>query len=399
MFRIPKCIVIDQIKLKITFFLILITYSFACFSQTNDKVVLGADQLNLFLNELSNKRVALVANHTSKIKVGNQFVHLLDTLLKSDVNIVKVFSPEHGFRGIADAGEKVSDGIDQKTGVPIISLHGDNKKPKNSQISDVDIIIFDIQDVGVRFYTYISTLHLVMESVAENNKKLIVLDRPNPNGHYIDGPVLENEFKSFVGMHKVPIVYGMTIGEFSLMINNEGWLNNKLNCDLSVIPMKNYYREKSYNLPIRPSPNLPNSKSIDLYPSLCFFEQTPVSVGRGTNMQFQVFGNPDWENLSFSFTPKSMEGAKYPKHENINCFGIDLRKHPNNNEININWLLFAYNNSNDKKSFFRSGFNRLAGNDKLKRQIIEGVDVKKIKKSWEKGIKEFMSIRSKYLIY
>ena len=399
MFRNSKCFVINQIKVKITFFLIFITLSANCFSQNDDKIVLGADQLNLFMDKLDGKRVALVANHTSKIWSGNNNIHILDSLLSLDINITKVFSPEHGFRGTADAGEKVKDGIDQKTGLPIISLHGKNKKPTDNQIKDIDIIIFDIQDVGVRFYTYISTLHLVMESAAENNKKLIVLDRPNPNGHYVDGPVLEKKFKSFVGMHPVPIVYGMTIGEFSLMINNEGWLENNISCDLLVIPMKNYSRTKEYDLPIKPSPNLPNSKSINLYPSLCFFEQTPVSVGRGTKMQFQVFGNPDWQDLDFNFTPKSMEGAKYPKHENNVCFGFDLRKNPIENQINLDWILIAYEKSNNKDSFFRSGFNKLAGNDKLQKQIIEGLNGKEIKKSWKKGIKNFMLKRSKYLIY
>lgn len=399
MFRNSKCFVINQIKVKITFFLIFITLSASCFSQNDDKIVLGANQLNLFIDELDGKRVALVANHTSKIWSGNNNIHILDSLLSLDINITKVFSPEHGFRGTADAGEKVKDGIDQKTGLPIISLHGKNKKPTDNQIKDIDIIIFDIQDVGVRFYTYISTLHLVMESAAENNKKLIVLDRPNPNGHYVDGPILEKKFKSFVGMHPVPIVYGMTIGEFSLMINNEGWLENNISCDLLVIPMKNYSRTKAYDLPIKPSPNLPNSKSINLYPSLCFFEQTPVSVGRGTKMQFQVFGNPDWQDLDFNFTPKSMEGAKYPKHENNVCFGFDLRKNPIENQINLDWILIAYQKSNNKDSFFRSSFNKLAGNDKLQKQIIEGLNGTEIKKSWKKGIKNFMLKRSKYLIY
>jgi len=399
MFRNSKCFVINQIKVKITFFLIFITLSANCFSQNDNKIVLGANQLNLFIDELDGKKVALVANHTSKIWSGNNNIHILDSLLSLDINITKVFSPEHGFRGTADAGEKVKDGIDQKTGLPIISLHGKNKKPTDNQIKDIDIIIFDIQDVGVRFYTYISTLHLVMESAAENNKKLIVLDRPNPNGHYVDGPVLEKKFKSFVGMHPVPIVYGMTIGEFSLMINNEGWLENNISCDLLVIPMKNYSRTKEYDLPIKPSPNLPNSKSINLYPSLCFFEQTPVSVGRGTKMQFQVFGNPDWQDLDFNFTPKSMEGAKYPKHENNVCFGFDLRKNPIENQINLDWILIAYEKSNNKDSFFRSGFNKLAGNDKLQKQIIEGLNGTEIKKSWKKGIKNFMLKRSKYLIY
>ncbi|MBT6170184.1 MAG: DUF1343 domain-containing protein [Flavobacteriaceae bacterium] len=390
---------LNIIKFKSTFFLILISFSYLSFSQNNDKLTLGADQIEFFIDDLKGKNVAIVANQTSKIKSDKRHVHIIDSLLSLNINVKKVFSPEHGFRGIADAGEKVEDGIDLKTGLPIISLHGSNKKPTINQMKDIDVVIFDIQDVGVRFYTYISTLHLVMEAVAENNKKLIILDRPNPNGHYIDGPILENNFKSFVGMHPIPIVHGMTIGELGIMINKEGWLKNKINCDLKVIPIENYDRNIIYDLPEKPSPNLPNKKSINLYPSLCLFEQTPISIGRGTEMQFQIIGNPDWKKTDFKFKPKSMSGAKSPKHLNEICNGIDLRNSPLLNEINLEWIIYAYNKSKNKTSFFRSGFNRLAGNDKLKEQIINGLSEKEIKLSWKKGIENFKSIRSKYLLY
>ena len=390
---------LNIIKFKSTFFLILICFSYLSFSQNKDQLTLGADQIELFIDDLKGKNIAIVANQTSKIKSDKKYVHIIDSLLSLNINIKKVFSPEHGFRGIADAGEKVEDGIDLKTGLPIISLHGSNKKPTTDQMKNIDVVIFDIQDVGVRFYTYISTLHLVMEAVAENNKRLIILDRPNPNGHYIDGPILEDKFKSFVGMHPIPIVHGMTIGELGIMINKEGWLKNKINCDLKVIPIENYDRNIIYDLPEKPSPNLPNKKSINLYPSLCLFEQTPISIGRGTEMQFQIIGNPDWKKTNFNFRPKSMSGAKSPKHLNKICNGIDLRNYPLLSEINLEWIIYAYNKSKNKASFFRSGFNRLAGNDKLKEQIINGLSEKEIKLSWKKGIEDFKSIRSKYLLY
>ena len=399
MIQISQLMKLNIIKFKSTFFLILISFSYLSFSQNNDKLTLGADQIEFFIDDLKGKNVAIVANQTSKIKSNKKHVHIIDSLLSLNINVKKVFSPEHGFRGIADAGEKVEDGIDLKTGLPIISLHGSNKKPTINQMKDIDVVIFDIQDVGVRFYTYISTLHLVMEAVAENNKKLIILDRPNPNGHYIDGPILENNFKSFVGMHPIPIVHGMTIGELGIMINKEGWLKNKIKCDLKVIPIENYDRNIIYDLPEKPSPNLPNKKSINLYPSLCLFEQTPISIGRGTEMQFQIIGNPDWKKTDFKFKPKSMSGAKSPKHLNEICNGIDLRNSPLLNEINLEWIIYAYNKSKNKTSFFRSGFNRLAGNDKLKEQIINGLSEKEIKLSWKKGIENFKSIRSKYLLY
>ena len=390
---------LNIIKLKISFFLILMTFSYLSFSQSNNKLIVGANRTELFLNHIEGLNVAVVANLSSKIKSNTKSIHLIDSLLKLNIKIKKVFSPEHGFRGEADAGEKVEDGIDQKTGIPIISLHGTNKKPTKDQMKDIDVVIFDIQDVGARFYTYISTLHYVMEAVGENNKKLIILDRPNPNGHYVDGPILESKYKSFIGMHPIPIVYGMTIGEFGIMINEEGWLKNQIYSDLKVIPIKNYNRKMVYELPIKPSPNLPNKQSINLYPSLCFFEQTPISIGRGTNMQFQVIGSPEWENNDFSFKPISMSGAKYPKHIDQICNGIDLRESAYLSRINLKWLIDAYNKSKNKSAFFKDGFNKLAGNKMLKEQIIDGLSEKEIKQSWKSGVENFKLMRSKYLIY
>ena len=390
---------LNIIKLKISFFLILMTFSYLSFSQSNNKLIVGANRTELFLNHIEGLNVAMVANLSSKIKSNTKSIHLIDSLLKLNIKIKKVFSPEHGFRGEADAGEKVEDGIDQKTGIPIISLHGTNKKPTKDQMKDIDVVIFDIQDVGARFYTYISTLHYVMEAVGENNKKLIILDRPNPNGHYVDGPILESKYKSFIGMHPVPVVYGMTIGEFGIMINEEGWLKNQIYSDIKVIPIKNYNRKMVYELPIKPSPNLPNKQSINLYPSLCFFEQTPISIGRGTNMQFQVIGSPEWENNDFSFKPISMSGAKYPKHIDQICNGIDLRESAYLSRINLKWLIDAYNKSKNKSAFFKDGFNKLAGNKMLKEQIIDGLSEKEIKQSWKSGVENFKLMRSKYLIY
>jgi len=375
------------------------TFSYLSFSQSNNKLIVGANRTELFLNHIEGLNVAVVANLSSKIKSNTKSIHLIDSLLKLNIKIKKVFSPEHGFRGEADAGEKVEDGIDQKTGIPIISLHGTNKKPTKDQMKDIDVVIFDIQDVGARFYTYISTLHYVMEAVGENNKKLIILDRPNPNGHYVDGPILESKYKSFIGMHPIPVVYGMTIGEFGIMINEEGWLKNQIYSDIKVIPIKNYNRKMVYELPIKPSPNLPNKKSINLYPSLCFFEQTPISIGRGTNMQFQVIGSPEWENNDFSFKPISMSGAKYPKHIDQICNGIDLRESAYLSRINLKWLIDAYNKSKNKSAFFKDGFNKLAGNKMLKEQIIDGLSEKEIKQSWKSGVENFKLMRSKYLIY
>ena len=285
--------------------------------------------------------------------------------------------------------------------MPIISLYGDNKKPSQKQLDGLEIIIFDIQDVGVRFYTYISSLHYVMEACAENNIQLIVIDRPNPNAHYIDGPVLETKHKSFVGMHTVPIVYGMTIGEYAQMINGEKWLNNGIQCDLTVMPLKNYTHQTTYSLPIKPSPNLPNDTAINLYPSLCLFEGTIISAGRGTEMQFQIFGAPYLQNkkFDFNFTPIANEGAKYPKFKDKLCYGKDLRNHKKLNMLNLDWMIEAYNTTTKKESYFNKFLVKLAGTKKLQQQIESGMTTEEIRKTWQKGLVEFQKTRSKYLIY
>ena len=354
-------------KIKQIFILLCVLLSVFSYSQ----IKVAAEKTNIYIPLLKKQNVAIVGNQSSII----QNTHLVDSLLSRKVNIVKVFSPEHGFRGTADAGAKIEDGIDEKTGLPIISLYGKNKKPTPKQLEGIDIILFDIQDVGVRFYTYISTLHYVMEAAAENNIKVIVLDRPNPNGYYIDGPMREIGFESFVGMHPIPIVHGMTIAEYAQMINGENWISNK--CNLEVITMENYTHDMHYDLPVKPSPNLPNARSVNLYPSLCLFEGTTVSIGRGTDYPFQHFGAPYLQS-SYSFVPKSGEGSKYPKHENKTCYGFDLRFQENYfTTINLDWIIYCYNNSDNKEKFFNNFFDKLAGTDKLRLQIIEGKTPKK----------------------
>ena len=369
---------------------------------SNDKpIIVGANQTETYLPILKGKRVGMVANQTSVIFKNEGYIHLVDSLLSLEVNAVKVFSPEHGFRGTADAGEKVKDGIDTKTGLPIISLYGDNKKPKPEQLSGIDIMVFDIQDVGVRFYTYISTLHYVMEACSQASIPVLILDRPNPNGHYVDGPILKPEHKSFVGMHPIPIAHGMTIGEYAQMINGERWLENGIQCDLTVIEMKDYTHQAPYSLPIKPSPNLPNDKSINLYPSLCLFEGTNVSVGRGTNKQFQVYGSPfiDVKHTDYCFTPQPNEGAKHPKHEDKECCGFDLSSTEQLNRIHLNYLIEAYNGTPDKKDFFNNFFPKLAGTEKLQQQIESGMSEEDIKSTWQEGLDTYKKMRKKYLLY
>lgn len=360
---------------------------------------LGIDRLHLFVDSLSGKRIAVVANQTSVVKG----IHLVDTLLALNLNVVKVFAPEHGFRGDADAGQHISHSIDEKTGLPLVSLYGSNKKPTDQQLQDVDIVIYDIQDVGVRFYTYISTLHYVMEACAENNKQLVVLDRPNPNGHYIDGPVLEPAFKSFVGMHPVPIVYGMTIGEYAMMINGEGWLHNSRRCQLWVIPCRNYKHKLPYSLPVAPSPNLRTDAAISLYPSLCLFEATTVSVGRGTDKPFEIYGHPQFPALSYQFMPIPTIGAKNPLHLNKICQGIDLSQNASKRsyQLNLNYLINAKELLGDTIAFIDqpSFFNRLAGTASLKEQLDKGWSAKEIRATWKPGLDAFLVTRSKYLLY
>lgn len=359
----------------------------------------GAERMGLYLDSLKGKRIAVVANQTSLVKG----VHLVDTLLCEEINIVKIFAPEHGFRGEGDAGEHIHSSKDERTGISVISLYGNHKKPTALDLMDVDVVIFDIQDVGVRFYTYLSTLHYVMEACAENNKRLIILDRPNPNAHYVDGPILEPEFKSFVGMHPVPIVYGMSIGEYAKMINGEFWLSDSIQCQLQVIPCKNYSHKSVYQLPVPPSPNLKSDLAIALYPSLCLFEATTVSIGRGTARPFEQYGHPRFPSTGFYFVPKPQTGAKNPPHVDRICHGFDLAKISQNRtyELNLFFLTNARDLLGDSAVFIDQNafFNRLAGTNSLKEQLYKGWGPKEIRASWKPGIEKFLSIRKKYLLY
>ncbi len=383
-------------------------------------IITGANQTEAYLSLLEGKKVGIVGNQTSVIfrypnitsliedeggiasQKFQQYTHLVDSLLSRNITIQKVFAPEHGFRGKADAGELVADSKDIKTGLPIISLHGKNKKPSAESLSGIEIIVFDIQDVGVRFYTYISTLHYVMQACAENNIPVLILDRPNPNAHYIDGPTLEPEHSSFLGMHPIPLVHGMTIGEYAQMINGENWLGDGLKCDITIIPLKNYDHQTSYSLPIRPSPNLPNDKAINLYPSLGFFEGTTINAGRGTETQFQIYGSPDLsiEKYDYAYIPKPNFGSKYPKHRGEVCYGKDLSKSKHLSRIHLDWLVYAYKNSNNKEKFFNTkSFTAHAGTKKLQQQIQEGFSIQQIKKSWSDGLTKYKTMRQQYLLY
>ena len=365
-------------------------------SNAQASIVPGADQWKSYIKILEQENVGVVAHQASLV---NPNTHLIDTLLSLKVNIKKVFAPEHGFRGDADAGESVADQKDLKTGLPILSLYGSNKKPSKESFEGLSIMLFDLQDVGVRFYTYLSTLNYVMEACAENGIPLIILDRPNPNAHYTDGPVLEEDCKSFVGMHPVPIVSGMTIGEYAKMINGERWLTNGIQCDLNIIPIKNYTHQTAYEIPLRPSPNLPNAQSIALYPSLCLLEPTVISVGRGTEMQFQIFGHPELPQTNFSFTPRPNYGSKNPKLKDQLCHGVDLRNFERPKKIELQWLIQAYRGFPDKAHFFKKGFYRIAGNKKIQKQLAQGMNEQQIRKTWEKDLNKFREIRKKYLIY
>ena len=347
---------------------------------------------------LTDQNVGVVANQTSM--VGD--THLVDTLLSYGITIKRIFTPEHGFRGTADAGAMVTNGKDEKTGVEIASLYGKTKKPTPEMMRDLDVVLFDLQDVGVRFYTYISTLTYVMEACAEFDIPLIVLDRPNPNGYFIDGPVLKPENTSFVGMHPVPVVYGMTIGEYGKMVNGEGWLKDGVHCELTVVSMAGYDRNALYELPVKPSPNLPNWESVYLYPTLCFFEGTIVSVGRGTDTPFQHFGHPDMRG-DHAFTPVSKDGATKPLLEGKRCRGLDLTDYAhhyaqNPKELHLEWLIEAYQQLKDK-SFFNNYFRLLAGDSQLQKDIENGKSVQEIRASWTKDLEAFKAIREQYLIY
>lgn len=378
------------------------TVKLAKFDKSNtETIVVGANRFSEYAPILKGKKIGIVANQTSRISTDGREQHLVDYLLKSKFEVTKVFAPEHGFRGTADAGEKVNDKIDAQTGLPIISIYGKFMKPTPAQLADIDIMIFDIQDVGARFYTYISSLHYVMEACAEANIPLLILDRPNPNGHYIDGPILELEYKSFVGMHPVPVVHGMTVGEYARMINGEGWLEKGVQCELKIITVENYNHQSPYSLPVKPSPNLPNDVAINLYPSLCFFEGTIVSAGRGTNDQFQVFGAPSLplEFFPYQFTPEPNEGAKHPKFKGEQCNGLDLRNHPRLDRMNLEWLIEAYVGFGRKSEFFNPFFTKLAGTERLQWQIENRYTYYEIRKEWIRPLAAYDSMRQKYLLY
>jgi len=362
----------------------------------------GADRLEDLLPLTTGKRLGLVVNQTSMVRTS----HLVDTLLDRYQRISCIFAPEHGFRGDADAGEKVTDGKDPRTGIPIISLYGKHKKPRAADLADVDVLLFDIQDVGARFYTYLSTLHYVMEAAAEHGVPIIVLDRPNPNGHYVDGPILEPAYRSFVGMHPVPVVHGMTVGEYARMINGEGWLAQGRTAELRVISCQNYTHQTVYELPVPPSPNLPNMRAVYLYPSLCFFEGTVFSVGRGTHTQFQVYGHPDFLAGNYQFTPRSGYGAKYPKLEGQLCRGVSLvERSPAEiraeGRLNLQYLLHAYRHYPRPADFFldKRFIDKLAGGPRLREQILAGLSEAEIRASWQEGLQDFQKTRSKYLLY
>ncbi|MGK0364853.1 MAG: hypothetical protein ACI85O_001913 [Saprospiraceae bacterium] len=370
--------------------------------QAVESLQTGAQQTAQYFPLLQGKSLALVVNQTSTIKE----MHLVDTLVQSGIKVSKIFAPEHGFRGTADAGERVKNGKDDKTGIPLISLYGKHKKPFPEDLENIDMVVFDIQDVGARFYTYISTMSYVMEACAEQDIPVLILDRPNPNGHFVDGPILEEKYSSFVGLHPVPIVHGMTVGEYAQMVNGEKWLKNGIQCEITVIPCAAYDHEEFYELPIKPSPNLPNMRSIYLYPSLCFFEGTTVNAGRGTNKQFQVFGDPKSTTGNYNYTPISMAGAKYPKHEDKSCNGYDLSNLKliylqKQSKLNLSYLMDFYQNFSDKESFFLANnfFDNLTGTDKLRNAIIAGKTEAEIRTSWDAGLEKYREMREEYLLY
>ncbi|MFC6876691.1 exo-beta-N-acetylmuramidase NamZ family protein [Flavobacterium myungsuense] len=382
------------------------------------KFLTGADNVKSYFSILKNKKVGIVTNQTGMIAydsiytvfdtildshidiVNKKSLHIVDYIKeKTKIELVKIYAPEHGFRGTADAGELIIDGKDTKTGLPIISLYGNNKKPTPEQLAGIDVLVFDLQDVGARFYTYISSLHYIMEACAQNNVQLIILDRPNPNGGIVDGPLLEKDYSSFVGMHPIPVLHGMTIGEYALMINGQKWLKDSIQCHLKIVPCENYLRGMTYSLPVKPSPNLPNDQSINLYASLCFFEGTNVSVGRGTDKQFQIYGSPYLPNVDFCFVPMPNLGAKDPVYNGRDCFGEDLSGIPKVKQLELKWLIKAYNETEDKSKFFNSFFTKLAGTKKLQQQIESGIPEADIRASWQKDLEEFKKMRNEYLIY
>ncbi len=393
-------------KRLIPLFILLFTLYGASAQEFATNVIVGAEQPNEYMQYINKmkggkKRVALLVNQTSQAE-GK---HLVDLFVEKGIPVVKIFAPEHGFRGKADAGAHVKSGVDVKTGLPIISLYGKNKKPTAAQLRDIDIVVFDIQDVGARFYTYISTLQYMMEACGENYKELLVLDRPNPNGFYVDGPVLNKSNKSFVGMQPIPIVHGMTVGEYAQMLNGEGWLKNKIPCALKVVTCKNYTHSMLYDLPVAPSPNLRSPQAVLLYPSLCLFEGTEVAVGRGTPTPFEVWGHPEYKKLQYSFVPKPSAGASNPRYKNQKCYGRNMHASPIaimnmlQGKLDIETLKFAYSNSRRTDKFFISFFEKLAGTNELRKQILAKKSVAQIRASWEPELSNFKQIRKKYLLY
>ena len=395
--KIRLCVVVSAL---IMCAFLVVTFNVTCSKGAKAPVVVGADRIDLIVNLVSNKRVGLIVNQTSVLSNG---VHLLDTLLKENIRVIKVFAPEHGFRGTEEAGAIVNNSIDDKTGIPVTSIYGSNKKPSASQLADIDLLIFDIQDVGTRFYTYISTMHYAMEACAENGKAFIVLDRPNPND-YVDGPIRKKGFSSFVGVDPIPVLHGLTVGELARMINGEGWIETGINsCNLQVVPMLNWEHGDRYSLPVKPSPNLPNDIAVRLYPSLCFFEGTSISVGRGTTFPFQTLGYPDEKYGAFSFIPQPIRGMDLnPMHNGRTCYGIDLRDYIFEGGLTLRFVLDFYRKSgfNEKGFFARANmFDLLAGTDVLRRQIIRGLSEEEIRNSWEDELNEYKEMRSKYLLY
>jgi len=379
--------------------MILIFIVSGCYG-TERAPVPGANQIEQYKHLIEGRPVAIVANQTSM--VGGK--HIVDTLLSIGINIVAIFAPEHGFRDLADAGDRIEDSNDPITGIPIISLYGKHLKPTKEDLRGIEVVIFDIQDVGVRFYTYISTLHYVIEACAENNVKCVVLDRPDPNGYYFDGNIADTTYRSFVAMDPVPVVHGMTVGEYAQMLNGEGWLKKSVKCDLAVVKCKDYTHETLYELPVKPSPNLPNQVSVYLYPSLCFFEGTNISIGRGTPFPFQVFGSPNLPDKGFSFTPASLPGAKTPPFLGVKCYGTDLRDAIKNKlvpspQLNLEWIIDAYLTCPDKNEFFTPYFDILSAGPFLREQIQNGMSAEEIRATWKEELEKFGKIREKYLLY
>lgn len=383
----------------------LLLFTLTVFAQSGKPLLVGAERMADYVPSLAGKNVGLVVNHTSI--VGANQTHLVDTLLAQKVKVTKVFAPEHGFRGMGDAGQEIKTETDPKTGLPVISLYGNTKKPTAEHLKGLDVVIFDIQDVGARFYTYISTMHYVMEACAEAGITVIILDRPNPNGFYVDGPILEEKYKSFVGMHPIPVVHGLTVGELAQMINGEKWLAKGLQCKITVVPCFGYTHETLYELPVKPSPNLPNMESVYLYPSVCFFEGTIMSLGRGTDKPFQIYGHPDFAIGDYEFTPTSMPGAKSPPLMGKQCRGFELQEYGQDyfytkKKLDFQWLIQSYSYFKEQgkgDTFFSSFFEKLAGTAKLREIIINGYDSGEAGEQWKNDLSKYMLMRQKYLLY